>query len=783
MKKLLSLMVVVLLVVALGLCFGNKQTMNKVQVWWDLFADRFQTTFCKNETDDENVTEPTDETEGTEAPADDATEPTGESEPEEESMYFVNSDNTITLNCRYYFLKLACDDEYGAFNVPHTDPEDRVVLPGADSFEMFKVHFGPCEGGTELNHNHEDQPVEFMLSGSSFSIICCKDEDHGFDELLWDGLPEALRFAVPGTRVELCKKCHGIANVREVMGKVVSEELTDEEWADLEKVAYYWWEKDEETNELVRVFGIRTCGCDNPDTQPGGPGGPSNPQPTDPTDPEPEHEHKYTEKVVDATCVNGGYTTHTCECGDTYNDNETPALGHDWGEWVVTKQPTATEDGEERCECKRCDAVRTESIPALGEPDPDPDHNDPTDPTDPDPDHNDPSIPDDEDDDPEDQPEPDKPDPGHNDQVLPEDDEDYDPAPQPDPEDDMVDLGSPDTDDGEPDAQPQPEPDPDHNDQVIPEDEDENPAEQPDPEDDQVDLGSPDTDDEDPDAQPQPDSDGDIVDLGTPDVEDAPDEQPAPQPVPDHNEVHLPEDDDVTETPAEQPGVSEGDVVDLGAPDVEDEAGEKPDEQPVPGDEMVDLGAPNEEDEPDEQPAPQPEPDHNNVHLPEDDDVTENSAEQPGVSEGDVVDLGAPNVDDEAESLPNVEENDSAENEIPVEGENNSDAQPEDEMVDLGAPDVEEDNTPAEQPAVQEEPATDAPAQETVVETPAVEEVPAETPADNEPAHSQVELPVDDEPAPQPQPEPQPEPQPQPEETVDLGSPAVDEVVDLGSPE
>lgn len=42
--------------------------------------------------------------------------------------------------------------------------------------------------------------------------------------------------------------------------------------------------------------------------------------------------HVHTYKVIghkDATCTEGGYTTYTCDCGNTYNE-PTPALGHDW---------------------------------------------------------------------------------------------------------------------------------------------------------------------------------------------------------------------------------------------------------------------------------------------------------------------------------------------------------------------------------------------------------------------------------------------------------------------
>ena len=45
---------------------------------------------------------------------------------------------------------------------------------------------------------------------------------------------------------------------------------------------------------------------------------------------------------------------------------ETPALGHDWGEYVVTTAPKCEEAGEETSTCSRCNATRTNEIPATG---------------------------------------------------------------------------------------------------------------------------------------------------------------------------------------------------------------------------------------------------------------------------------------------------------------------------------------------------------------------------------------------------------------------------------
>ena len=46
------------------------------------------------------------------------------------------------------------------------------------------------------------------------------------------------------------------------------------------------------------------------------------------------HEHDYKAVVTAPTCTEQGYTTHICECGASYVDAYTDALGHDWGDPV-----------------------------------------------------------------------------------------------------------------------------------------------------------------------------------------------------------------------------------------------------------------------------------------------------------------------------------------------------------------------------------------------------------------------------------------------------------------
>ena len=80
----------------------------------------------------------------------------------------------------------------------------------------------------------------------------------------------------------------------------------------------------------------------------------------------PVHEHSYTAVVTAPTCTAKGYTTYTCECGDSYVGDEVDALGHDYGEWVVTKAAACTETGEETRSCSRCDVKETRELAATG---------------------------------------------------------------------------------------------------------------------------------------------------------------------------------------------------------------------------------------------------------------------------------------------------------------------------------------------------------------------------------------------------------------------------------
>ena len=71
------------------------------------------------------------------------------------------------------------------------------------------------------------------------------------------------------------------------------------------------------------------------------------------------HTHTYTDAVISPTCMERGYTLHTCSCGNSYADNYVDAFGHDFGEWSVSKEATELEAGEKNRTCNRCGEAET----------------------------------------------------------------------------------------------------------------------------------------------------------------------------------------------------------------------------------------------------------------------------------------------------------------------------------------------------------------------------------------------------------------------------------------
>jgi hypothetical protein len=79
-------------------------------------------------------------------------------------------------------------------------------------------------------------------------------------------------------------------------------------------------------------------------------------------------EHEYGEWIITAepSCTTPGTKQHTCnKCGKEENV-DTEELGHDWSDWNTTKEATDTETGIKSRSCNRCGISETQDIPVIG---------------------------------------------------------------------------------------------------------------------------------------------------------------------------------------------------------------------------------------------------------------------------------------------------------------------------------------------------------------------------------------------------------------------------------
>lgn len=83
------------------------------------------------------------------------------------------------------------------------------------------------------------------------------------------------------------------------------------------------------------------------------------------TVPTTQHIHSYFGSAVAATCTQGGYMLHICQCGDRFTDSFTDPLGHSWGAWEMIQQPTVDKEGLRYRTCIACGARDEENIEKL----------------------------------------------------------------------------------------------------------------------------------------------------------------------------------------------------------------------------------------------------------------------------------------------------------------------------------------------------------------------------------------------------------------------------------
>ncbi|MBQ9060874.1 MAG: hypothetical protein IJ128_07010, partial [Firmicutes bacterium] len=76
------------------------------------------------------------------------------------------------------------------------------------------------------------------------------------------------------------------------------------------------------------------------------------------------------EVIAEPSCTEAGRSRFTAAFENEAfsaqtREEEIPALGHDWGDWTVTREATEAAEGEETRACSRCPETQTRAIPTL----------------------------------------------------------------------------------------------------------------------------------------------------------------------------------------------------------------------------------------------------------------------------------------------------------------------------------------------------------------------------------------------------------------------------------
>lgn len=76
--------------------------------------------------------------------------------------------------------------------------------------------------------------------------------------------------------------------------------------------------------------------------------------------------HKFTHVVEDSTCTAEGAEYDLCSvCNERANESVIPVKEHSWGEWILTAEPTAANEGVEERECAVCHGKDTRAVDRL----------------------------------------------------------------------------------------------------------------------------------------------------------------------------------------------------------------------------------------------------------------------------------------------------------------------------------------------------------------------------------------------------------------------------------
>lgn len=70
-----------------------------------------------------------------------------------------------------------------------------------------------------------------------------------------------------------------------------------------------------------------------------------------------KHSHTYKRVVSKPDCITSGFTTYTCKCGHSYQDDYVKSFGHKWSEWTLVREATMKVGGQYTRSCSMCGLV------------------------------------------------------------------------------------------------------------------------------------------------------------------------------------------------------------------------------------------------------------------------------------------------------------------------------------------------------------------------------------------------------------------------------------------
>ena len=230
-----------------------------------------------------------------------------------------------------------------------------------------------------LSHQEGEAVIENEVkpgcttAGSHDEVIYCSECG---EELKRSTVTDDPAGHTPGEAVrenETAATCTEPGRYDEVVYCTVCEKEVSRNTVETEPAGHDWgeWEVTKAATELEEGEETRTCKKDSTHTETR-----SVPVLT-------EHQFPLTKVDVDereATCTEDGKRDYwiCATCGKFFADEQAreeltqeeitpPALGHDWSDWVITKEPTASTAGERTRTCKNDNShVEKETIPATG---------------------------------------------------------------------------------------------------------------------------------------------------------------------------------------------------------------------------------------------------------------------------------------------------------------------------------------------------------------------------------------------------------------------------------